>query len=464
MYDLLLKHATIVDPANGLHAVRDLAIQGRTVAAVEVDLPSDAAHRTLDLEGLHVVPGIIDSHVHVCRPFGGTHGYTMMARVGVTTAIDLAGYPEPILEGIGSARGMSIGFVYPIVPEVTVPDRDPDDATLTDLTHTALAKGALGTKILGGHYPITPEAAARAIEVGHQAGAHVAVHAGTTATGSNVDGVLELLQLANGRRIQLAHVNSYCRGQITGDPIAEAATVLAALREASGVVSESYLGLVNGAVATCADGVPTSNVVKTCLRTGGFEATRGGLLLAIEAGWGLVNRVIDGETRLLSGEEGAAYFLERDTQVGISFPVNSPGAGVSIATNRRDGVRGAFTVDAISTDGGAYPRNTIVSQGLALVRYGALSIDEFALKTSTNPAKMFGLDAKGHLGVGADADITVLDLDTLTPYASVARGQLIMQQGELVGSGGCLLVTENAQRYLAQHAPAPQADVVHVPR
>jgi len=464
MYDLLLKGATIVDPVNGLHAVRDLAIEGRRVAAVGEDLPTGSALRVLDLTGLHVVPGIIDSHVHVCRPFGGTHGYTMMARVGVTTAVDLAGYPEPILESIPSARGMSIGFVFPIVPELTVPDRNPDEATLTALTHTALAQGALGTKVLGGHYPITPEATALAIEVGHQAGAHVAVHAGTTATGSNVDGVLELLELANGRRVHLAHVNSYCRGQVTGDPLAEAVTVLSALRTTDSIVSESYLGLVNGAVATCSDGVPTSNVVKTCLRTGGFEPTRDGLQRAIAAGWGLVNRVVDGETRLLSGEDGVEYFLERDTQVGISFPVNSPGVGVSIASNRREGVRGAFTVDAISTDGGAYPRNTIVSQGLALVRYGALSIDDFALKTSHNPAKMFGLADKGHLGVGADADVTVLNLATLTPHAAVARGQLIMQHGELVGSGGCLLVTENAQQYLAQHAPAVDADVVHVPR
>ena len=41
--------------------------------------------------------------------------------------------------------------------------------------------GSLGIKLLGGHYPLTSEATARAIEVANQKKAYVAFHAGSLA-------------------------------------------------------------------------------------------------------------------------------------------------------------------------------------------------------------------------------------------------------------------------------------------
>ncbi|MBI5167490.1 MAG: dihydroorotase [candidate division NC10 bacterium] len=45
-----------------------------------------------------------------------------------------------------------------------------------------------------------------------------------------------------------------------------------------------------------------------------------------------------------------------------------------------------------------------------LVGKGALSLSEAIARFSTNPARILGLNNKGHLGVGADADLTILDL------------------------------------------------------
>ena len=45
-------------------------------------------------------------------------------------------------------------------------------------------------------------------------------------------------------------------------------------------------------------------------------------------------------------------------------------------------------VDCISTDGGGIPRNVIVEMGLAMVKLQALSMEEFVIKTSVNPAKI----------------------------------------------------------------------------
>ena len=96
-------------------------------------------------------------------------------------------------------------------------------------------------------------------------GVYCAVHAASTATGSDVSGVEELAQLADQLPVHVAHVNSYCRGQIE-DPVAEASRALTALAGSTGCWSESYLSVLNvAAEARCSGGVPLSGVVRTCV-------------------------------------------------------------------------------------------------------------------------------------------------------------------------------------------------------
>ena len=89
-YDLLIKGATLVDPAQGIRAKRDVAFEGRRVAAVGEDIPSAEAERTVDAGGLYVMPGLIDLHVHVFEGvsfLGIPPDPTCLAR-GVTTVVD----------------------------------------------------------------------------------------------------------------------------------------------------------------------------------------------------------------------------------------------------------------------------------------------------------------------------------------------------------------------------------------
>ena len=65
LYDLILKGGTLVDPAQQLHAVLDVAFTDGKVAAVGADLSADQARQTLDVAGNVVAPGLIDLHVHV---------------------------------------------------------------------------------------------------------------------------------------------------------------------------------------------------------------------------------------------------------------------------------------------------------------------------------------------------------------------------------------------------------------
>lgn len=363
----------------------------------------------------------------------------MLARAGVTTALDMAGTPTDLVKGMRQAGvGLTLGTVYPLIPGETVGRNTPSRAEIVRICNEQLRKGALGLKILGGHYPLSPEATARAIDICSKATCYIAVHAGTTRAGSNILGLEELLDLEDCKSVHIAHINSYLRGQIT-HPLEEAWRALSLLSNRQVGFSESYLSRINGARAKCVDGVPTSDVVKTCLSTGGFQPTLSGMESAIEAGWARIHVCVAGETTLAQPGQGLAQWRGQDTDTGVSFPVNPSSSALAIALAKGDH---GFIVDAISTDGGAIPRNTIIHQGLRLVQAEALSLEEFVTKTSVAPARWLGLPRKGHLGIGADADVTVVDLERASPIATVAQGRVVFSEGRVTGSGGALLTTE----------------------
>ena len=68
-YDLILKGGTVVNQDG--EAVRDLGIRGGRFAHIG-DLARASAGETIDCRGLHLLPGVIDSHVHFREP-GLTH-------------------------------------------------------------------------------------------------------------------------------------------------------------------------------------------------------------------------------------------------------------------------------------------------------------------------------------------------------------------------------------------------------
>src|SRR5262249_55209144 len=152
--------------------------------------------------------------------------------------------------------GITVGFVYPLVPGDSVSGLDPKKEEIQRACDTSLDQGALGIKLLGGHYPLTPEATALAIKTAADVRCWCAVHCGTSQRGGDIPGLEELLALANGLPVHVAHVNSYCRGQHTGDPLQEASRAVAALARAPRARSESYLATINGANALIENHVP----------------------------------------------------------------------------------------------------------------------------------------------------------------------------------------------------------------
>jgi len=93
-YDLLLQGGHVVDPANKLNAVRDIAIKDGRIAAVAETIPPSSAKKVISARGMLVTPGLIDTHAHVFEHVTGRFGLEAdMCGVdsGVTTLIDQGG-------------------------------------------------------------------------------------------------------------------------------------------------------------------------------------------------------------------------------------------------------------------------------------------------------------------------------------------------------------------------------------
>jgi dihydroorotase len=107
-YDLVLKGGHVIDPAQNIDAVMDVAFAGGKVAAIAKSLDTSAAKNVRDVSGKLVTPGLIDMHTHVY--WGGTSlgidAEDFCRKSAVTTAVDtgsagpgnFAGFRKHVIE------------------------------------------------------------------------------------------------------------------------------------------------------------------------------------------------------------------------------------------------------------------------------------------------------------------------------------------------------------------------------
>jgi hypothetical protein len=440
MHDLVIRNGRVVDYATNADTYADIGVADGRITAIEESL-AGPARAVIDAEGCYVLPGLVDLHVHLDERFGGDAGHAMLARAGVTTALDL-GTPsatEVFEVAERSGTGLTIGCVVRVIPGVQVPE-SPSRAEIRTALEEILAAGALGVKLhVDSGWPV--ETAATIAETAHELGAWLAVHCGTTSAGSNIEGLRQTIEYLGERPAQIAHVNSYCRGDLD-TPDSEARQAIALLRGAPHLFAESYLAEINGNSADCVDGRPKVARVAEWLAQGGYPGTQDGLRAAILDGWAAIPQRDGDQTIPVSGPVGVAIWEEAGTHTGLCLPLNPAASRIPLTASKT--TKDHFDVAAIATDGGGIPRNITVHAGLSLVDLGVLSLKELIKKACWTPALTLGLPRKGTLAPGADADIAVVDRGSKQVVSTVAAGDVVFHHGTVIPRRTRLLATERA--------------------
>ena len=139
-YELVIKGGRVIDPSIGLDAIRDVAIAGGRIVAVEPNITASAPD-TIDARGKIVAPGLIDIHTHAGR---SKEGPPLALQDGVTGWVDAGtGGADNIDQVAAVARGApQIGRVLVNISRsgVVSPAGELHDINLANV---ALARGAI---------------------------------------------------------------------------------------------------------------------------------------------------------------------------------------------------------------------------------------------------------------------------------------------------------------------------------
>ncbi len=445
----LLRGGRVVDPGTGFDGVADVLLDDGKVAAVGTGLDAPAV---VDVSGLVVGPGFVDLHSHV----HSVAGQRLQALDGVTTALDLEAGLMPLdrayAEAAAAGRPLNYGFsacwaaaraqvLAGIEPDAQIDSglavlgnpawqrsSSPEElAAWLSLVEGELAAGALGIGVLMGYAPATEPGEFLAV-------AHLAAKAGVPTythvrelvevdPAIPVDGSEEIVIAAaeTGAAMHHCHVNSTSGHHL--DRVL--ATLEKSRRAGSRVTVEAY---PYGAGSTA---VGAAFIEPDRLRLKGLSPSS---VVILETG----ERVAD-EARLRQLREadpGAPCLLEfldeddpRDQATlrqALAFP-DSIVASDAMPVYWPDG-RTESTEWPLPPGGSTHPRTagTFAKTLRLMVREtGAWTWLEAFRRCAHLPSRLLddvapAARGKGHLGVGADADVVVLDPATITDAATYA--------------------------------------------
>ncbi len=388
VFDLILRGGTLIHADGACRA--DLAIQGGAIAALLPPGTQAEVRRTLDAHGKLLLPGLVDAHAHLREP-GATHkedfGSATRAALagGVTTVLDMpTDDPWTVTpEDFTAKRALAERRIHVDVGlQVALGPQSP--AALRAL----VAAGAVSFEIFTADVPPAfLHADAACVEAAMR---RVAEAGGTVCVSPGDQSLLlaRLAALAPGR-------SSPTDFAATRPPLAEAMGIARALVAAAGIGCAVHVRQINAAAGLAvwrrlrdiADASVETTPQNLIFTVADYERPDGVMLKA--------------SPPLRAHADRAA--LRAALAEGVIDVVATDHAPHLPAEKY------AAAADFANVPGGLPGLQTLLPAMLRLVADGVLSLPGLVAACATNPARRFGLAAKGRLAPGADADVLVLD-------------------------------------------------------
>lgn len=461
--DVLITRGRLLDPENTIDAQMNLGITDGKVAYLGDEMPE--ARTLIDAAGKIVAPGFIDLHSHA----QDLAGHRLQALDGVTTSLELEGGAAPVLKSYDWSAaagrplhyGYSAGWLYsraivkerldaaavaalPALPLDTFsaiqggqhwgePATEEELRQIITLVEDQLQAGAIGIGVLLGYAPRTSSEELQALgELAVEHGVPVFVHMrwGARVPGHTpVEAVAELIELSRstGAQVHLCHFASS-----NASTVEESSKLIAqAQSEGLPITTESYpFGLASTVIgaeflapeALAATGTEASIV--TYLKTGeelaSYERLR--QLRAEDPGGLCLIRYYDEREPAQLEKLKQAVSLQ-----GAAFA--SDAMVVQALDHSADDSHPDLNQWPLPAEGiTVHPRTTSCFVRALTWLYretGTLSLNDVIERSAALPARILrssvpAMAHKGHLAVGADADLVVFDLERLEPNTSFA--------------------------------------------
>lgn len=406
-FDLLITGGTLVTSA-GVRAASLAVRDGRIADVLPPEARAEAAD-TIDASGLHVLPGVIDTHVHTRHPGMPERedfqsGTSAAAAGGITTIFEMPISKLPVNSGESLARRAEILQPTALVDYALYggvghenPDTVESQAEAGAIAFKTFLQPPPGDRLdeFAGLW-CTDEVRLRDLmRVVKATGLRHCFHCQHAAMVAALQGELE----SDGRVLGVAHAESR-------PPVVEDLSVAIVLALAEDLGARVH-------VVHCSS--PRAARMARDARWRGVDAT-------VETCPPYLFFTDEALTRLgpfatcnppLRGEKEVRGMRQclREGLIEVVGSDHSPWlAG--------DKARGADNIFLAPPGLGGL--EVLVPLMLTAVHRGWITLEDVAALLSENAARLFRLPQKGRLAAGADADLTIVDLNAVWPYDSAA--------------------------------------------
>jgi len=273
----------------------------------------------------------------------------------------------------------------------------------------------------------------------------VHVHANNLGVPGNADTTLDTMRTLAGRQAHFAHLQFHSYGGKPGGQIrSRAPELIDYLSEHTELTADVGQVMFGPAVTMTADG-PVSAALRDL---GGDKWLNHDT--EVETGCGIVPYTYRAGSYVHALQWGIGlelFLLGRDPwQVMLSTDHPNGGSFLSYPKLIRLLMDRAYREDQLGRANQRAIRRTVLLDGLDR----EYTLNEIAIITRAGPARRLGLRDKGHLGVGADADVTIYhdraDREEMfaTPRYVIKGGEMVVEDGELRRTDDGLLLSSRA--------------------